>query len=58
MHSVEHIATRWKQKKEKKYSLGKVSGEKTRAGKRTFANFEVVKSRRRPLKGPFSIVSL
>ena len=27
MHSVEHIATRWKQKNEKKYSLmGRVTG--------------------------------
>ena len=29
LHSVEHIATRWKQKNEKKYSLGKGSGQTT-----------------------------
>ena len=26
LHSVEHIANRWKQKNEKKYSLGRVTG--------------------------------
>ena len=40
LHRVEHIATRWKQKNEKKYSLGTVIGC---IGDTTTAGYECLK---------------